>query len=590
MNVDTRICQNCKQSFTIESDDFDFYKKIEVPPPTFCSECRFQMRLASRNERFLYRRQCALCKKSILSIYASEKPYIVYCPECWWSDKWDPLSYGREYDFSKSFFEQYAEFKKSVPHEAVYHRNFVNSEYSNFGLNYKDCYLVFGGWDNERLYYGNSVGNVRDSLDITFGRNIELSYEVISSTKGSKLKFCRFCDDSNKLTLCIDCRSCTSCIGCVGLRGKQYYILNKPYSKEEYEKKVKSLNLGSYAAFQQFRQRFSDFALTQPYRASRFKNAIDCTGDNIIDSKNSKKSFELNKVEDAKYLLYGAEIKDSQDCLYVGTGGAELLYQISSSFGGHTQVCGIRTLFDQNAYYSEDCHNCENIFGCIGVKKKSYCIFNKQYSPDEYETLRKRIVSQFESVPYADKKGRTYHFGDYWPIELGPFGYNETKAQEFMLIEKELALQESYPWRDPDSRNYGITIKTDDLPDHISDVPKSILDDIIECAHKGTCKENCTTAFKILPLEFELYKRIDVPLPRLCPNCRYMERLKRQNPPQLWKRSCTCAGKNDYKNVYANTIEHFHGENHCPNSFETSYAPDRPEIVYCEQCYQAEVV
>jgi hypothetical protein len=34
---------------------------------------------------------------------------------------------------------------------------------------------------------------------------------------------------------------------------------------------------------------------------------------------------------------------------------------------------------------------------------------------------------------------------------------------------------------------------------------------------------------------------------------------------------------------------HFHGDKKCEVEFETSYAPDRPEIVYCEKCYQQEV-
>ncbi len=41
-----------------------------------------------------------------------------------------------------------------------------------------------------------------------------------------------------------------------------------------------------------------------------------------------------------------------------------------------------------------------------------------------------------------------------------------------------------------------------------------------------------------------------------------------------------------YKNL---AKHHLHGEKHCPNEFETSYAPDRPEIIYCEKCYQQEV-
>ncbi|MBI4119570.1 MAG: hypothetical protein HY456_01835 [Parcubacteria group bacterium] len=50
-----------------------------------------------------------------------------------------------------------------------------------------------------------------------------------------------------------------------------------------------------------------------------------------------------------------------------------------------------------------------------------------------------------------------------------------------------------------------------------------------------------------------------------------------------------CTGRESDNEVYENATDHFHGEDHCPNEFETSYAPERSEIVYCEQCYNAEV-
>lgn len=46
----------------------------------------------------------------------------------------------------------------------------------------------------------------------------------------------------------------------------------------------------------------------------------------------------------------------------------------------------------------------------------------------------------------------------------------------------------------------------------------------------------------------------------------------------------------DYE-VYKNETKHKHHKTgRCPNEFETTYAPERKEIVYCEQCYREEVV
>ena len=63
-----QACKACKNDFIIEQEDFNFYKKINVPSPTWCTDCRQQRRYAWRNERTLYRRDCDLCGKSRVTI------------------------------------------------------------------------------------------------------------------------------------------------------------------------------------------------------------------------------------------------------------------------------------------------------------------------------------------------------------------------------------------------------------------------------------------------------------------------------------------------------------------------------------------
>src|SRR5579864_9029045 len=109
MTAETRTCQNCKQPFTIDPEDFDFYKKIAVPPPTFCPECRMKRRFAWRNEHNLYRRKDDATGKDIFSGFSPDISLKIYEKEYWMSDAWDPLIYGKNYDFSRPFFEQFKE-------------------------------------------------------------------------------------------------------------------------------------------------------------------------------------------------------------------------------------------------------------------------------------------------------------------------------------------------------------------------------------------------------------------------------------------------------------------------------------------------
>ena len=66
-------------------------------------------------------------------------------------------------------------------------------------------------------------------------------------------------------------------------------------------------------------------------------------------------------------------------------------------------------------------------------------------------------------MPYIDKKGRIYRYGEFFPSELSPFCYNETIAQEYFPLTKEEATEQGYKWKEKEERNYNIDIKTKDI-------------------------------------------------------------------------------------------------------------------------------
>jgi len=75
--------------------------------------------LSFRNERTYYQRSCDLTGKMVISLFHPESPHVVYNQDDWWSDKWDALSYGRDFDFSRPFFDQFHELKLAVPRPAI---------------------------------------------------------------------------------------------------------------------------------------------------------------------------------------------------------------------------------------------------------------------------------------------------------------------------------------------------------------------------------------------------------------------------------------------------------------------------------------
>ena len=240
MNSETKNCQNCKKDFIIEPEDFSFYEKIKVPPPTWCPKCRMKRRFVWRNERNLYKNKCGLCGRSIISIYSVDKPYTVYCSECFHGDKWDALSFGQEVDFSKPFLQQFKELQLKVPRIYAFVFQNYNSEYTNGSAFNKNCYLIFVSDHNEDCSYSYSLFYSKNSLDCFNSNECELCYGCISCKKCYKVLFSEDCSNSQDLVYCKNCTNCHDCVGSVNLRNQQYSIFNVQYSKDEYFKKLKS--------------------------------------------------------------------------------------------------------------------------------------------------------------------------------------------------------------------------------------------------------------------------------------------------------------------------------------------------------------
>lgn len=566
MNSERKQCQNCKNQFTVEPEDFDFYKKIDVPPPTWCPECRQFRRYTWRNERILYRRNCDLCQKSIVSIYSPNKKYKVYCVPCWWGDQWNSSDYGRDFDFSRPFFDQWYELHLAVPRIALLSKNSINSDYTNHTNNNKDCYLAFGTFNSENILYSNRVLPGKDCCDcmsLVGSGSCELCYECVNCERCYRCQYGYLLRDCRDCWFSFDCRNCSDCVLCWNIRNKRYCIKNVQYTKEEYLQKLEEMRLDRYEDREKVRESFRDIIRsTALHRPAVLEQVVASSGNFLSYTKNAIGCFFVEHAENAKFVINGSlGLVDVMDCYNFGA-KAELAYECHAVTGGYNML--FSHLCYDNSYisYCDGCQNSVSLFGCVGVKKGEYQILNKTYEKEEYEKTKARIVEHMKE---------TREYGEFFPSELSPFGYNETQGYIYHPLPKEEVLARGMKWEDQTTGVYGkTTIPPLDLAQNITETPDSVTKEILECVH---CRKN----YNIIFAELEIYRRMKIPIPRECPDCRYSNRVNMRPPRRLWHRQCSC-----------NSSVHNHSQP-CPNEFETAYAPDRPEIVYCESCYNAEV-
>ncbi len=315
--IEIKICKHCSCQFDITDKDIEFYEKISpiflwkkysIPPPTFCPDCRQQRRLSFRNERKLYKRKCDASGKEIISMYSPDKPYKVYNQDFWWSDWWEALDYGRDFDFSKTFFEQFGKLIREVPRMSVFGKNNENSFYTNHTDWAKDSYMAIDTANSQNIYYSKWVVNSTNSIDCYFIDKSKLCYECMNIDNCYKCFYSYYSNNCKNCSYIYFCDNCENCLFCTNLKNKKNYILNKAYNEIEYNKLSKEIfaNKNPWEYFQEFLK-------NQIRKPTLIYNSENVLWDFIWNSSNVFNSFTIIDGEKLKYCHDSWWINNSYD-------------------------------------------------------------------------------------------------------------------------------------------------------------------------------------------------------------------------------------------------------------------------------------
>lgn len=556
-----QTCQTCRRIFEVDEWEQSFLSRmlfrfgsrnVSLPPPQSCPDCRLQCRVAHRNEFNLYFRTSDFSGRRIVSMYPEEAPwgdpYKVYSTEEWHGDDWNPLNYGRDFDFSRPFFDQFMELHKSVPRISLIGVANENSPFANCSGFCKNCYLVTSTDNCEECYYGKLLQRCKSCVDCSYVYDCELCYEGFSLLRCYGCRYVSYSRDSSECWFSEGLAGCKSCLFCSNLCQASYCIFNKQVKKEEFENRLREI-LASHEFVVNARKEWRDLSQERVRRFANIEQSEGCSGDFISNSKNCLKSYDLNGAEDCGYVSVGVSIRDCLDCsnIYLG---AELNYQLLGVVGSYNCAFSNYVINCRDVLYSEYLFNCQNVFGCEGLKRKNYCVLNKEYRESDYNDLVFRIIEHMKG---------TGEWGTFFPVKSSAHSYNESLAFDYFPLSKEEVLSRGWSWREPQQKDLpAITMSS--LPDATSEIPSTVVEEILAC-------RKCGSAYRIIPQEFDFYKINMLPIPRLCPRDRHRARESLRPARALYSRAC----------------------GNCGEPILSPYAPTAPEVIYCGACYTREV-
>ena len=553
----TKTCKISGEEFEITDLEIQLRKKFGFNDlPITAPWVRFRKLGAFWQHWSLHNRKCDFSGKNIISIFSNKCAYPVWHKEEWLKNANPENS---DFSFDKYFFQQAWELfqKCPIPHNTG--MGSENCEYNDDWWYSKDCYLCHSGYKCQNLKYSYRTIEGKDSYFSVFSNKFELCVDIINSDNCFHSVYLLNCHGISDAQFLYDCKNCKECMFCFNQRNKQYMFGNVQYSKDEYQKKVSSWNLKSRNSYNKAKGFFEQMMRKKAFhRAVILHNSENSSGNYLKNSNNCKNCYFLDNEEDCVNVLRGAE--NSKTCLdsIDNSLKSELIFSSVRSLDHcyDNQFC-FDTPQSKFMKYSAYCFQCENCFGCCGLVGKKYHIFNKKYSPENYEIVKNRIIEHMK---------KTGEWGEFFPGIFAPNPYNESWSSFYWPLSKEAQKKLGFRISQNDEKKNNSYLSPENIPDSV--------EEISEISENLEKKEALMTQvfwdsefsrpFRISKEDIEFSEKMSVPLP----NTYYMKRIQENfkwMPFDGKLRNCKC-GK-------------------CKKNIQTSWGEEYSDRILCEKCY-----
>lgn len=502
-----RVCVRSGEPFSISPREQELCRRDDIPLPTLAPHERLREILNFRASPRLHYGTCAVSQRKIVTVVPPDSPYRIYDAEL--GDVLNAEQYGRDYDFREPFFWQFINLGREVPYPAriVLRGSNENCEFNHGIHQSKDCYLCFRTISGVDSLYSRYIRIGTNIVDSMWCVESEICYACTNIVRCYQIFFSHHCQGCSESAFLYDCVGCKNCFCCVGLRGREYCFENEQLTETEYRTRIATIDLASRAVCRAMESRLNGM-LGSSARTLFLESCEDSTGNHLVNTCRAESCYLSHNAEDIEHCIGVERIKSS--LFQVGMGvQSELLYN-NEAVGNqayHVAFCVQCFGSIQDLEYCWNCSSgCSYCFGCVGLRRASYCILNKQYSKTEYFETVARIKAQMRV------RGE---YGSFFPSVVAPCPFNFTEANDFLPLEREVALARGYRWADDD--DVAATAGGEVMPDHLDDLPEDAL------SRRYRCQET-TKLYTLQKQEHAFHLRYRIALPDTAPLARIAKR------------------------------------------------------------------
>ncbi|MFH1405436.1 MAG: hypothetical protein ABIH21_05095 [Patescibacteria group bacterium] len=494
-----RVCELTGEKWQMTDEEIEVFRQLGVPPPNISPKTMVKWLAGFGTGVAIWKNKDVRTGKDIYS-YIHPDHFIKVMDDKEWMN--EEFLMNDELNIQAPFFPQLESHLRQIPLGALLDEGSSPNSFGVELIKSENCYMTFFAYKCRKML--NTINGVmsEDCYDVT---NTYDSKESALSNLSYRLFRCRYvnaCHDCMSSSFLFDCRNCEYCFGATNKRNKSYLFFNQQCSKEEWEKKVGEIDLGCRDVFEEYEKKFIQLMEQEAVWPENFSvHAPGSIGDYLVDCVNCKHGFSENDSRNCFWDFMG----DRNEGNYAVTWSDDTHQSFNCNGILHSQkmICSHFSWYNNALEYCFFCFNCEYCFGCIGLKRKQYCIFNKQYSEDEYwlrvdeikcAMLKRKEYGQFFPAKFSPISF-PYSVGDFY-IEYTKDELDKFEVSHFDAMVGSI-VQQSHDMLTPEQ-----------LPICVQD-PKA--DDIVG---KPVFDKTLKRLFTITKQELDFLRKIKLPLPK----------------------------------------------------------------------------